>query len=693
MPGLFSRLKTWNANEVLVYSDLNAEFDNIISNLEADTLGGYSATVAQMRSQVNPGSVGSESQASSISGELERIRFVISRIVGKTYWYDTPARSLQSFNIDHRHLFAPKKDNGIQSAIADAVDAGILDVSGFSILGAYNSTFKGGQGKFSAYSIANGAGSSAHCYRLDSGRLNSKDNTYSIWFKNFAAGDTIFENPFMGIRLYLNLSGFLQLDITEYSVSGANKSVKSITGSTSFSGSASWNNAYFSYEIQDLATDTACLYANGALVGNLIGQIKVKSMGSSNSPAFLFSSISNNPSITTAITQNNNLVPTSNGWTLTGTGSESLSDGILTVTTPAAGQRFYSNSSAPGSTANSVWFESKFRISAATPNVFQQIPANMRTGYLNFIYRAATTQRACAISITGGLLTVSGASGTNATVTQDRNPSEYNHDFTQWTKMTVIVGPTPVHQVSVYINDKFVASCLAETDTTAGNLLAFGKFDNNSADCTFEMEYIRCGTGVKIVRPNNTTTQEISDFVALRGYQQDTSVISGLQSSSPFDLFGPEKDTRVTERESLATVNVQVTAAATPTLAIMSVGVYSNGKRPTSIFIAGTSEQGVNTNTGNHFGQWSYIVQNSTSIGMADTARLSAVGITGGFGGSTYTRTFVGATGWVIGFGGTVVGAPVTPAGLNTIQVLFSQGGFTGASSRSLYASFLAYQV
>jgi hypothetical protein len=60
MPGI-SRVKTWIGREVLVYSDLNDEFDNIINNLEASNVDGYSASVAQMRETADPGGIGTES--------------------------------------------------------------------------------------------------------------------------------------------------------------------------------------------------------------------------------------------------------------------------------------------------------------------------------------------------------------------------------------------------------------------------------------------------------------------------------------------------------------------------------------------------------------------------------------------------------------------------------------------------------
>jgi hypothetical protein len=59
--------------------------------------GAYSDNVAQMQSVVTPGGIGSESLALSLAGELERLRFVLNRIVGKaTQWYDAPSTSLET---------------------------------------------------------------------------------------------------------------------------------------------------------------------------------------------------------------------------------------------------------------------------------------------------------------------------------------------------------------------------------------------------------------------------------------------------------------------------------------------------------------------------------------------------------------------------------------------------------------------
>lgn len=87
---LYSRVKTWVSNEVLTAANLNAEFDNILTNSAAASMVGYSANTTQMRLTADPGGVGTESLASSVAEELTRIRYVLKRIVGGAQWYSTP---------------------------------------------------------------------------------------------------------------------------------------------------------------------------------------------------------------------------------------------------------------------------------------------------------------------------------------------------------------------------------------------------------------------------------------------------------------------------------------------------------------------------------------------------------------------------------------------------------------------------
>lgn len=91
---LFSRVKTWSSTEDVTYSDLNAEFDNILQYFMPQYMDDYSANVSQMQSSVDPGEVGTESLATSTAGELQRLRHIITEITGKDEWYESPISSI-----------------------------------------------------------------------------------------------------------------------------------------------------------------------------------------------------------------------------------------------------------------------------------------------------------------------------------------------------------------------------------------------------------------------------------------------------------------------------------------------------------------------------------------------------------------------------------------------------------------------
>lgn len=95
---VFNRVKTWITGEDVNASDLNAEFNNILNNLDAEGIGGYGDNVAEMQTQTDPGEVGSESLPTSLSDEIERLRFEIAQMKGETYWYTNPATNLSALN-------------------------------------------------------------------------------------------------------------------------------------------------------------------------------------------------------------------------------------------------------------------------------------------------------------------------------------------------------------------------------------------------------------------------------------------------------------------------------------------------------------------------------------------------------------------------------------------------------------------
>lgn len=116
---LFSRLKTWMRNETILTPDLNNEFNNIINNMNPAGVVGYESTVVEMQKQTSPGGLGSESQATSLAGEIERLRYVLARDQGTTYWYQDPGTSLAAIKARlDAGLITPQ--NRIQSGRVDA---------------------------------------------------------------------------------------------------------------------------------------------------------------------------------------------------------------------------------------------------------------------------------------------------------------------------------------------------------------------------------------------------------------------------------------------------------------------------------------------------------------------------------------------------------------------------------------------
>ena len=90
MPGTWSRVKTWSGSETLTAADLNAEFDKCLAEDDPDGIGDASASAGEMQSTVDPYPGASESLATSLRGELQRLRYVIKQITGEANWYVDP---------------------------------------------------------------------------------------------------------------------------------------------------------------------------------------------------------------------------------------------------------------------------------------------------------------------------------------------------------------------------------------------------------------------------------------------------------------------------------------------------------------------------------------------------------------------------------------------------------------------------
>lgn len=90
----YARVKNWVSTEDVTYSDLNAEFNNILTNFLPAMMDDYSVSATQMKLQTDPGEVGTESLATTLAGELERIRYALAEVKGTTYWYTSASSSI-----------------------------------------------------------------------------------------------------------------------------------------------------------------------------------------------------------------------------------------------------------------------------------------------------------------------------------------------------------------------------------------------------------------------------------------------------------------------------------------------------------------------------------------------------------------------------------------------------------------------
>lgn len=130
MPGLYSKLRTEADGNILTAANYNAEHDNHITNQTCQMTDDYSVNTTQMRSTSDPGESGTESLATSLSGELERLRFAIKDSKGTTYWYETPATTLAAIpGLITAGDAANEKEPGWISNLGISYAAGTLTVT------------------------------------------------------------------------------------------------------------------------------------------------------------------------------------------------------------------------------------------------------------------------------------------------------------------------------------------------------------------------------------------------------------------------------------------------------------------------------------------------------------------------------------------------------------------------------------
>lgn len=93
-----SAYKTWTTGEILTAADLNNTVTAINNSNQTEDIDDYSTDNTEMQTTTDPYPAGVESKPATLSGELERIRYVIKQLSGETQWYIDPDTTIAALN-------------------------------------------------------------------------------------------------------------------------------------------------------------------------------------------------------------------------------------------------------------------------------------------------------------------------------------------------------------------------------------------------------------------------------------------------------------------------------------------------------------------------------------------------------------------------------------------------------------------
>lgn len=148
----FSRAHNWVDQEVLTAADLNAEFNNILNNLDPAGMDDYSLTLSQMQTTVDPYPAAVESLATDLKGEIERLRYQILQLkksiqtIDSTYWYqDTPGQGTftiktSSVGVNNTSPSYSLDVNGTQRVTDNAIFSSSVSIANTLVVSTITST-------------------------------------------------------------------------------------------------------------------------------------------------------------------------------------------------------------------------------------------------------------------------------------------------------------------------------------------------------------------------------------------------------------------------------------------------------------------------------------------------------------------------------------------------------------------------
>lgn len=532
MPGLYSRIKTWVSGEVLYAADLNAEFDNIITNDVPLKIDDYSATTTQMRIQTSPGAQGSESLATSLAGELERLRYVIARITGKTYWYDAPDRNLLTEkSADDVAFYLPFQSNEgttagvLQNAIERGAVINALSRSSADVSSSYFDTINK---VFGSASYGLGAGRVLAYPGLDG---SVSQGALSMHARSLNPGEYLAYNPLLGVELYLDGSGFLTTRIRKATAAaGGVKDFATVAGTSSRSGVTSFKHIACSWAanaVNGAATDAIALYYDGATEGTQLSGSSIALNGSRDNLWF-FGARPNDPAWSKYSSMN--VVPGADGWTVDGTsGQGTVSNGVLTIASADLSSAHCAFSLATNVDLSNMTIDFKVKLD----DVSQAGKFLEDAMGINLIVRDDSMNRSMNVFMHQSGITIRDAAS-NTTI------KAFRVNLSDWKNIRITTSGATNPVVKLYVNGALQGSTTLQTaDVTATDIIQFGHVATSSAcAATSYWEWFAYQSGTATVYPpvQGGVGGQIDDVLCGKT-ALTSSVLLLLKTSSGRDVF------------------------------------------------------------------------------------------------------------------------------------------------------------
>jgi hypothetical protein len=551
MPGLFARLKNWKKNEVLTDEDINNEFNWFLQNLVPLMVDDYSVSIAQMQTQTTPGTVGGESLATSLAGEIERIRYMLALIMGETYWYSTPSKSLKSTTAELGFYF-PFDGASTDQAWALSVrrgampqctkDGEVFNSTSDALLD-FDSSKMDTTAKFGNYSLAIGG---SKIMAVPGSKFNPMRGTMSLHYYNYGAGDYFAYNPQLGIEFYLDNAGKVTGKFTARSTASETaKNTQTVAATAASSGTASWQHALLKYELNGIngaGTDRIAVQKVAQSETVESTALTLKQGIGSNGGCWFFGAKRNDPTWTQFSAMK--VVPDAesvNPYTLTGsTATRSLTeDGLLRILTDTTNKGCaFSRTAATltGFDLQAMTIEIKCRLKS-----YDFFHGTIGTGVATtfpFYVMGRDDSRDSSFRL--------GFWRNGVQILSNDNTPVYrfsaNIDTSEWHTYRLTFGTT---WVTLYIDGVYMARMavsLLVTDATANDTIGFGDFDNaatgHDVDC--EIEYFAWG-------PAETppllaaSTGKLDDIAMVLDYITDAATPLSLSTTKASTVLGKDR--------------------------------------------------------------------------------------------------------------------------------------------------------